>query len=278
VTLPIRLLGSTSNPGWAGRLATVALFVAVIGIRPPGALAQTSDPHAVQPERPTVATHAGTVAPGWIEVESGVELDRFPDDSRGTTLSVVTKVGLQSHVQLSVFGLAVHPPDGSLGVGDMALGVKWRVADQAPVLGRFAVLPSVKFPTGSASAGTGTDTTDAGVLLISSHDVGTVSLDVNVGYTHRSGGGSTVPSNSTLWAIALGGPAVGRLGWAAEVYGLPATSGPAGQDTIVAVLLGPTFQVRPWLVFDAGAIVPVTGPQPHAAYVGGVWNIGRLLQ
>src|ERR1700688_2765409 len=26
------------------------------------------DPHSVQPERPTVATHAGTVAPGWVEL------------------------------------------------------------------------------------------------------------------------------------------------------------------------------------------------------------------
>src|SRR5260370_36815211 len=35
------------------------------------------DRHAVQPERPTVATHAGTVAPGWVELETGVELDRL---------------------------------------------------------------------------------------------------------------------------------------------------------------------------------------------------------
>jgi glucose-1-phosphate thymidylyltransferase len=38
--------------------------------------AQTApDPRAVQPERPTVATHAGTVAPGWVELETGVEFD-----------------------------------------------------------------------------------------------------------------------------------------------------------------------------------------------------------
>jgi len=26
----------------------------------------STNPHAVQPERPTVATHAGTVATGWL--------------------------------------------------------------------------------------------------------------------------------------------------------------------------------------------------------------------
>ncbi|MDQ2767543.1 MAG: hypothetical protein M3Y30_10345 [Gemmatimonadota bacterium] len=28
--------------------------------------AAPNDPHTAQPERPTVATHAGTVAPGWV--------------------------------------------------------------------------------------------------------------------------------------------------------------------------------------------------------------------
>src|SRR5437764_1362781 len=41
------------------------------------------DPHAVQPERPTVATHAGTVAPGWSEIEAGIERDRYADGSHG---------------------------------------------------------------------------------------------------------------------------------------------------------------------------------------------------
>ena len=32
-----------------------------------------ANPRAVQPERPTVATHAGTVAPGYMELEEGGE-------------------------------------------------------------------------------------------------------------------------------------------------------------------------------------------------------------
>jgi hypothetical protein len=32
-----------------------------------------TDPHAAQPERPTVATHAYTVAPGYLEVEVGAQ-------------------------------------------------------------------------------------------------------------------------------------------------------------------------------------------------------------
>jgi hypothetical protein len=33
---------------------------------------------------------------------------------------------------------------------------------------------------------------------------------------------------------------------------------------------------RPWLVFDAGVIVPITGWLPRSGYVGLTWNAGRL--
>jgi hypothetical protein len=114
------------------------------------------------------------------------------------------------------------------------------------------------------------------MLLISSHALGPVAMDLNAGYTRRSGDGEAAPRNATVWTASFGGPAGGALGWVAELYGLPRTSGPAGQDNIVAVLFGPTLTVRPWLALDGGFIVPVTGPQPHAVYFGGVWSIGRL--
>ena len=37
----------------------------------PATIDTAKDPHAAQPERPTVATHAGTVARGWFEIETG---------------------------------------------------------------------------------------------------------------------------------------------------------------------------------------------------------------
>jgi hypothetical protein len=170
-----------------------------------------------------------------------------------------------------------QPTDSSgFGPGDLFVGVKWRLLDDAKILGDFAILPSIKFPTGSVSAGRGTGTTDGSLLLISSHDLGGVAMDVNVGYTRRSGNGTQAPINATLWTASFGGPVVKGLGWTAELYGYPATSGPAGQASIVALLGGPTFLAKEWLAFDAGVIVPVTGPQPHALYAGAVWNIGKV--
>jgi len=254
----------------------VAARLLVLVTIPAALLAQSpSDPHAVQPERPTVATHAGTVAPGWVEVEAGAEHDRFGASTTQTSAPAVVKVGLASHVQFSLFGSAVHNQLAT-GIGDMGAGVKWRIVDDAPLVGNFAVEPAVKFPTGSYARGAGTGTTDASLLLISSHDLHGVALDINAGYTRRGGDGSHAPNDATLWTVSFGGPFAGRLGWVFECYGYPGTRGPAGQAPIVAVLAGPTYLVAPWLALDAGLIEPARGPQPHALYAGGVYNVGRL--
>ncbi len=231
-----------------------------------------NDPHAVQPERPTVATHAGTVAPGWVEIEAGVEHDRFSPSVTGNIAPTLVKIGIANKAQLSLWA-----PLGHLSKApDVNVGVKWRLLDDAPVLGDFAVLPSVKLATGSEVSGTGTGTTDGSLLLISSHRFGDVSMDLNVGYTVRNRETSTVPKTTSLWTASFGGPVDGALGWTAECYGIPGTGGVAGQAPIVALLAGPTFLARPWLALDTGIILPVTGPQPHALYAGLVYNVGHF--
>ncbi|HEX7418980.1 MAG TPA: hypothetical protein VF505_03780 [Thermoanaerobaculia bacterium] len=228
----------------------------------------------MQPERPTVATHAGTVATGWLEIEDGIELDRYKDRSHGASVPLVIKLGVAPRVQFSLFVPLLHPPgQNTTGVGDLSAAIKWRLAEHAPVVGDFAILPSIKFPTAQASLTTGT--TDLGLLLISSHDFGAVAMDLNAGMTRRSHD-TKVPRYASLWTASFGGSAIGHVGWVGEVYGDPATSGPAGSRAIVAALAGPTLEMRRWLVLDAGVIVPLRGPQPRAVYSGFVYNVGRV--
>ena len=130
------------------------------------------DPRAAQPERPTVATHAGTVAIGYLEFEAGIELDRFADASHASIGTLVTKIGIASHVQLSLFSAVVRPSDSSGGFGDFGIGAKWRMVDDHPILGDFALLPILTVPTGSFSQGSGTGTTAGSLWLISSRDLG----------------------------------------------------------------------------------------------------------
>ena len=236
-----------------------------------------ANPRGVQPERPTVATHAGTVAPGYFELEEGGEWDRWSGGERLFVAPTNLKIGLASHAQLNVLVNVAYdnrPLGRRLNVGDLALGVKYRILDDQPILGDFAILPAIKFPTASGDIGTGT--TDLILLLISSHRLGPVAMDLNAGVTRRSGDGNSVPRTATLWTASFAFPVRDRLGGTAEIFGYPGTSGPAGSEGTAALLLGPTLLARDWLALDAGFITPLTGPQPHAIYAGFVWNFGAL--
>src|SRR2546430_15919305 len=87
------------------------------------------DPHAVQPERPTVATHAGTVARGWVELEEGAEWDKAADGVRSFVAPTNLKIGLASRAQLNLLVNLIRDPvaGGSFGVGDLTIGLKYRV-------------------------------------------------------------------------------------------------------------------------------------------------------
>lgn len=234
--------------------------------------AQVADPHAALPERPSVATHAYTVAPGWLEMEAGWE--RTQDDGRlgDASLPVTLKLGLAPRAQLNV-STSITRPSGGASIDDVTVGLKWRPWDHAPVAGAIAVLPSVTLSTRSAGA---SGDTAAGLLVITSRPIGAMALDLNAGYTWRSGDGSLAPSGEALWAAALGGPVAGRVSWVGEVYGSPASSGPAGTRTIVSSLIGASAAVNPSLVLDVAVVLPLTGPDSRAVMAGIVWNAGSL--
>jgi hypothetical protein len=261
--------------------SVVSLFLLAVGGRlgaQAGAADSTPrDPHAVQPERPTVATHAGTVAPGWVELEDGGEWDRASNGARSFVAPSNLKIGLASRAQLNLLFNLVHNTlfsGPSLEMGDLTVGVKYRIVEDDRILGDFAVLPALKLPTGAQNAGTGT--TDFSLLLISSRQVGPVAIDLNVGQTRRTGDGSAAAKIAGIWTASFGFPVTGPIGGTLEVFGYPRTTGPQAADAIAAVLVGPTVLAREWLALDAGIIVPITGPQPRALYTGFVWNFGCI--
>jgi hypothetical protein len=236
------------------------------------------NPHQAQPERPSVATHAFTVATGWVELETGAQRQRIDPLSTVVSVPVLFKIGLGEKVQLDVAPgwQRTSSKDVALsGMTDLGFGVKWRVVDRAPVLGAFAVQALLVWPTGSVERGTGTGEAALNLLAISSHTLHGVALDLNVGYTRRGGDGIAVPKHSTVWAIASGIPVAGPVGIVAELFGQPGSAGPAGDPPVVGFLTGPTVELGPAVVVDAGAIFSVSGFGDTAIYAGVTWNMGR---
>lgn len=263
----------------------VAVSIAVMLSRPASAQATRdtttvppADPRAVQPERPTVATHAYTVAPGYVEIEAGVQAAR-PQGERQVAAPLVVKLGIAPRLQLELQGGYVD--NGALGsegaiagATDLAVAVKARVLDAAPLVHDFSVQGAVKLATGARDVGTGT--TDLSLLLISSRPIGRAELDLNAGYTRRLAPGTRVPASATLLTASFGSPIYRRLGGVAELFAYPGTAGPAGARPMVGFLFGPTLQLRPSLVLDAGATLNVENMGANAAYAGLTYNLGRI--
>ena len=145
------------------------------------ALAPEVDPRAVQPERPTVATHAYTVVPGYLEIEAGVQ-DARPSGASQFIAPIVVKVGLVPRLQLELQGGYVRNAAlgaATSGAADVAVALKQRVLDAAPIVHDLSLQGSIKFATGTRDIST--RTTDVSLLLISSRPIGVAELDLNAG-------------------------------------------------------------------------------------------------
>ena len=259
------------------RSRSAIVIVAALVLLASAASAQTPpDPRTAQPERPTVATHAFTVAPGYGELEMGGEWDYNEDGTTAWSAPALLKIGLARHLQLDLQTIVVHPTGETTGVVGTLVQAKWHIASGVSFLEDVAVEAGVKFPTGGQPPDY--DTTDTSLLFISSHQHGAFSLDVNVGYTHRSGNDSLAPKNSTMATVSAAWSLPRDFGIGLEVFTYPGTSGRAGGPTTVGLLTGPTYRVSNTCVVDAGFIVRLLGDQPEAIYAGVTYNVGRLAR
>jgi hypothetical protein len=221
------------------------------------------DPREVQPERPTVATHAHTVAPGFMEIEAGTQALLESSSASHFAWPVVVKVGLSTHTQLN---LTLPTPNTDGGVG-----LKWRLLDDSPLLGDFAVLPFMTFSSGHNQS--------LGTTVIASYMAGETAIDLNLTY-QREELGTKFSRDAALWTASFGFPVARRWGWVLEFFGDIPTAEPIGSGRSPAtlyVLTGPTFTVEKYLALDVGVIKGINSDHSTSAYAGFVWNVGRLF-
>src|SRR5439155_396109 len=125
---------------WLGAAAALATGSA--------APAASQSPHAANPERPTFATHAYAVAPGYAEVEQGLAARGTGSLREATSWDVNLKVGLSRHVQLGLFGFTPGGAGprlaGVLGAATIRLA-EWAVVDAGGAVGATGGTPDQLF-------------------------------------------------------------------------------------------------------------------------------------
>jgi hypothetical protein len=246
------------------RLAWLGAVPALAGGAPSPALAQSS--REANPERPTFATHAYAVAPGYAELEQGLAARGTGSLRDATSWDVNLKVGVSRHVQVGLFGPLYARTSAGTGVGDLGVALKLRT-DLSP-RAAVAVVTSVTAPTGSEAQGLGAGRALGGLVGVVSADLPGVHVDVNAG---PQGIGAGVPQ----WFVSLGGSRTfARAGLAVELFEF--TPGGAG-SRLAGVLGAVTIRVAEWVVVDAGGAAGATDGTPDQLFVGLTTNLGRLF-
>jgi len=264
---PICLVAGIPATSPRGQICSVTRLVALIlaGL-PLGVAAQS--PRAANPERPSVATHAYTVAPGYLELEQGVRAQGFGNVRDQTTWEFNLKIGVAPPVQLGLFGTGYNRTGQGNGVGDVGVALKLR--RDLSSTHTVALVPAVTLPTGDQSLGLGAGRVLGSLIAVWSFELGgLLHADLNAGPV---GIGAGRPQ--ALGTVSLG-RALGRWAVAAEAYGYASGSaGPAQGGLLGAVTVRPAE----WLVVDGGGVVGLGSWGRDQLFLGVTTNLGRIFK
>ncbi|NML43123.1 transporter [Ramlibacter sp. G-1-2-2] len=212
--------------------------------------AQADEVPSVTPYRPSVSTPAALSAPGWLEVEAGVQRSNAEDPRRRDTVPYTLKLAFTPDWGIRVGGDAfVHQQDAAgtseRGIGDTSIVLKRRFAVNDA--NAFGLEAGVKLPT--ARAGIGSEHTDAGLNGIFSSDFAPKwHVDVNLTATHLGG----TPAGESAWQKGWASAFSRNLDehWSAQAELSGTWRG--GADRTTQALVAAAYAVSPAIVIDAG--------------------------
>jgi hypothetical protein len=231
----------------ASALQVAAAVVAMGGLATT-AFAEDVQP-SVTPYRPSVSTPAALSAPGWLEVEAGVQSDRGDASVRRDSLPYTLKLAFTPDWGIRLGGEAwVHTRDevgnAVSGAGDTSVTLKRRFAiDDAHAFGLEA---GATFPTGHA--GISGEKTAYTVNGIYSADIGDFHTDINLAATRLGLADPGASRTQMLWAASLSGAVNDRWGWVGELSGTH--QGGAGSQS--QVLGAASYNASKTMTLDAG--------------------------
>jgi hypothetical protein len=224
-------------------------------------------PRDANPERPTFATHAYAVAPGYAEFEQGISVRGLHSLGEATSWDVNLKLGLSRSLQLGLFGPLYLRGAGGGGVGD--LGAALKIRGDLSRHTALALVSSVTAPTGSVARGLGAGRALGGFI-------GVVSTDLPIGiHLDINGGPQGIGAGKLQWFTSLSssyGP--GAVGVTLEAFNFSA--GAAG-PRLVGLLGAVTLRLAPWAVADVGGVLHGAPDSPDQVFVGMTTNLGSVI-
>jgi hypothetical protein len=224
--------------------------------------AQADEPE-VTPYRPSVANPAALPAPGYFELEAGVQ--RVDDTgARRDSLPYLLKYAFTPDWGVLLGGDAAirqRIADTTLsGRGDTSFVVKHRIPVDDDTA--FGIEAGVKAPT--AKDGLGNGKRDSIVTGIMSTRVGETGIDFNLGAVRLGAVEVGAGRTQTNWAVSFSHPVVERWSANLEFSG----SRQAGTASTSQALFALAYSVSKRIVVDAGMAKGLNGSKPDSFFAG----------
>ena len=236
-------------------LASVALLT-------PGWPVVAQSPRAANPERPTVATHAYAVAPGYVDVEQGISARGSTSLASATSWDLNVKIGIASHIQLGLFGPGYLRIGARHGIGDWGAALKLRtdLSEEFAI----AVVPAMTLPTGNERWGLGAGRALGQLpFVLSVNGPAGLHADLNAG---PLGIGAGTPQWLTTASFSR---PLGALGVSAELFRISAgAAGPRQAGMLGALTVTPVQ----WMVIDAGGTIGLGSGSLDGIFLGMTTN------
>ena len=231
----------------------------------------------VNPDRPHVTDSPDAVPRGLAELDSGVTFVRDASGDhplrRFTTQSLL-RVGVFENLEVRIDSTLLvrerSEGQGSSGLGDTKVGVKWHLVDDEGWRPALALQPFVKLPTASRSKGLGSGRADFGVFLLAGKDLpGDLEVEMNFGLAGialaEAPGGLFLQRTATAsltWALR------DRIFPFLEIF-YESRDRPGGRHS-VGTQFGVSFLLHRRVMVDVAAQFPVAGASPDWAFRSGL--------
>lgn len=190
------------------------------------------DSEEIITDRPDQTESASTIAPGFVQIETGAAFISDDEDGLETETfefpSTLLRIGLVDRVELRIAWDGLQRFEGSqdgvdfkdTGSGDTALGIKIGLTDNPAKGLETALLIEGRLPTGDEAFTS--DRPDPSLRYIIAHELSeSIGIGYNVGVVWETEGGAqgTETLASAFYTVATGFGLTNRLGTFVELFG-----------------------------------------------------------